>query len=636
MRSILTWNMEVSEIRSSSNELSSAPNSDTEGPYPTLAQSNASSGGIAVHSNANTTSTAFGAAASNTPSAGRQDPAPPKRKRRTKQEMEEAAALKAEKKQKVARKPRATPATTTATRKKLKTEGGVVTPVVQSIPQTPDSSAPRINQPLPVTSTTPVNNEAAKYSQNGFSNTTPSMNSQNPTLYNVTPQLQPQPQPPPPKARAMFDPVRGHATERTHDAFQQSTPIATPLQHSTPPRVAHYLTASPSLSSIMNPIETNTNDSRPSTAVRSEIDAPTAPFTATISKPEINTAMEVDQPVIQQEKKPVAEVISAAKPVSKPRAKEQPPPLPTGSGLLSSTLFGGDSQMDSKQDGNEKGPNIVLHIDLKDPNNKVINFARLAEEKYGFAALYPRQAAQKERLAKLAAAGAALERSVLGNKGGTSAGDSGDEDASVDIDRDSDNDGDITMSGVNGTGEAVNSGTDGAGTGPKRRKRKDEYDADDPFVDDSEMLWEAQAAASKDGFFVYCGPLVPEGEKPAVERYVNDTNYISTKLIITAELMVLSNEVAVAVEVVALDHGVAVELPLRQETRMVVVAKPVVLDQGGEVLLANLGSPKPNDYYESRRRRAENRRRLLPPNPAQFKHRLPKASSTCNFIFRNM
>jgi hypothetical protein len=59
------------------------------------------------------------------------------------------------------------------------------------------------------------------------------------------------------------------------------------------------------------------------------------------------------------------------------------------------------------------------------------------------------------------------------------------------------------------------------------------FSADD-FVDDSELAWEQQAAASKDGFFgqvlarlfgtlltrlaVYCGPLVPEGEKPAVDQ----------------------------------------------------------------------------------------------------------------------
>lgn len=231
--------------------------------------------------------------------------------------------------------------------------------------------------------------------------------------------------------------------------------------------------------------------------------------------------MVLDQPPPKKSaatKKTPSEAPTRATSPKPARAKEQAPPPPPGSGLLSASLFGGDSGADANQK-DAKGPNIVLHIDLKDPNNRVINFARMAEEKYGFAALYPRQAAQKERLAKVAAAGAALERSASGSKaGGTSGGDSGEEDLSVDIDRDSDNDGDVAMSGVNGQ-EAANSGTDAAEPKRRRRRKVEEYDQDDPFVDDSELLWEAQAAASKDGFFVYCGPLVPEGEKPAVERY---------------------------------------------------------------------------------------------------------------------
>ena len=54
----------------------------------------------------------------------------------------------------------------------------------------------------------------------------------------------------------------------------------------------------------------------------------------------------------------------------------------------------------------------------------------------------------------------------------------------------------------------------------KRLMKEDYYDKDDPFVDDTELAWEEQAAASKDGFFVYSGPLVPDGEKAVVERYV--------------------------------------------------------------------------------------------------------------------
>ena len=50
--------------------------------------------------------------------------------------------------------------------------------------------------------------------------------------------------------------------------------------------------------------------------------------------------------------------------------------------------------------------------------------------------------------------------------------------------------------------------------------KEDMYDKDDDFVDDTELAWEEQAAVSKDGFFVYSGLLVPEGEEAKVERYV--------------------------------------------------------------------------------------------------------------------
>ncbi|KAI5301929.1 hypothetical protein KEM55_001423, partial [Ascosphaera atra] len=52
----------------------------------------------------------------------------------------------------------------------------------------------------------------------------------------------------------------------------------------------------------------------------------------------------------------------------------------------------------------------------------------------------------------------------------------------------------------------------------KRRKQNEEYDRNDPFVDDTELAWQEHAAATKDGFFVYSGPLVPEGEKVVVEK----------------------------------------------------------------------------------------------------------------------
>ena len=228
--------------------------------------------------------------------------------------------------------------------------------------------------------------------------------------------------------------------------------------------------------------------------------------------------------------KKVSSNATSTAPSPKPtRNKEQPPPLPlpSGSGLLSSTLFGGSggggssSSTGNATTSSEKAPTVYVQVTLPKAENNIINFAQLAEAKYGFAALHPRLAAHKERLAKIAAASAALEKSAGGGKlNGIAAGDSGEDDLSVDVDRESDNDGDVAMTGAPGQGTAPNSGTDGAGTKKRRKRKVEEYDQDDPFVDDSEMAWEAQAAAAKDGFFVYYGPLVPEGTKAAVERYV--------------------------------------------------------------------------------------------------------------------
>ncbi|TVY49197.1 Histone promoter control protein [Lachnellula occidentalis] len=136
--------------------------------------------------------------------------------------------------------------------------------------------------------------------------------------------------------------------------------------------------------------------------------------------------------------------------------------------------------------------------------NKIINFTRMAEDRYGWDALHPRLAAQRDRLARVAAAGAALERNGSGR-------DSGD-DMSLDSDAEGSN---VEMGGMSDG----RTGTDGGVKKiPRKRKMKeDDYDKDDGFVDDTELLWEEQAAAATDGFFVYSGPLVPEGEKAPVE-----------------------------------------------------------------------------------------------------------------------
>ncbi|KAG6004011.1 hypothetical protein E4U21_001515 [Claviceps maximensis] len=147
-----------------------------------------------------------------------------------------------------------------------------------------------------------------------------------------------------------------------------------------------------------------------------------------------------------------------------------------------------------------QAPTIILSIPIKaGETNKYVNFMRLAEDRYGWDALHPRLAANRDRKARIAAATASLEKDELGRG-------SGDE-MSLDL-----SDGEAS--------NPENGGTSGPDTTLKPKKKRnfkeDQYDVEDDFVDDSEMLWEAQAAASRDGFFVYSGPLVPEEEKPAI------------------------------------------------------------------------------------------------------------------------
>lgn len=159
----------------------------------------------------------------------------------------------------------------------------------------------------------------------------------------------------------------------------------------------------------------------------------------------------------------------------------------------------------------KKAPTVILDVPLTG-ENQYVNFTRLAEEKYGFDALHPRLAAQRERLARVAAAGAALERAKKEGGSGMSA-----DEMSVDLSNDEGDNSNVEMGGVVGS----KSGEDAEK--PARKKRilkEDMYDVEDDFIDDTEQAWEEQAAVSMDGFFVYSGPLVPEGEEAKVERYV--------------------------------------------------------------------------------------------------------------------
>lgn len=167
-----------------------------------------------------------------------------------------------------------------------------------------------------------------------------------------------------------------------------------------------------------------------------------------------------------------------------PKPHRPTAPSTSGNGLLGGVLPGAPGN-----DTEPQLPNIHLHVPLNGEHNKYINFTKLAEDRYGWAALNPRLAKARERMMRA---------------------DSGDE-MMVDGSESESNVEDKPMGGADSAAEGKKL--------RKKRKNQDIYDKNDPFIDDTEMLWEEQAAASKDGFFVYSGPLVPEGEKPQIERY---------------------------------------------------------------------------------------------------------------------
>ena len=293
------------------------------------------------------------------------------------------------------------------------------------------------------------------------------------------------------------------APKRENDAKPPSPPEPKRPRLSPPLPVT---TQQPAKPSPRDPGQATSNASNSNTIIIMDVDMdkPSAPVNKTtnnVKKPSPNAST----------------AVSSSSHSPKPaRPKEAQVAISSGSGLLSGSIFGGGIDSTAPE---KTAPTVVLNVPLTG-DNQYVNFTRLAEEQYGFNALHPRLAAQRERLARVAAAGAALENA---NKSGGNSG-SGDE-MSVDLsDGEADNS-NVEMGGLNDGERIQKSGeeTGEAGVVKKPRKRtmkEDMYDKEDDFIDDTEMIWEEQAAASKDGFFVYSGPLVPPGQEPQVERYV--------------------------------------------------------------------------------------------------------------------
>lgn len=190
---------------------------------------------------------------------------------------------------------------------------------------------------------------------------------------------------------------------------------------------------------------------------------------------------------------------SSSAPTPKAARPTPDPPKGTGSGLLStSDLFGGPS---SSEPSERKGVNIDIRIPLNPKGGNHVNMAQEIIKKYGREAINPRAAAHRDQLLRIAAEQNKLE-------GGSA------DDMSVDLMSELEGDSNVEMGGM----DDENTGADGEAKPPrKRRKKVEEYDKDDDFIDDTELAWQEQAAVAKDGFFVYSGPLVPDGQQAQVE-----------------------------------------------------------------------------------------------------------------------
>jgi hypothetical protein len=146
---------------------------------------------------------------------------------------------------------------------------------------------------------------------------------------------------------------------------------------------------------------------------------------------------------------------------------------------------------------------IRLHVPLNGSSNVYINFASLAEKTYG-----PEIFNSKRLLGPQGFASSFLNHDRILDTG-SDGSEAEDDDASEKGD---------DPSAVETDAGGVKKKT------PIKRKRRqagaDKYDVEDPFIDDSEALMEQVAAASKDGFFVYSGPLIAEGERAKIDKYI--------------------------------------------------------------------------------------------------------------------
>lgn len=319
------------------------------------------------------------------------------------------------------------------------------------------------------------------------------------------------------QARSVFDPIRSASMENARLIGAQTSMPTSAYQSPTQPRPSSDVTMSyttiepPTHSMATATLRQTPTPTPPSGPIATEPKRQTPSKLASMPSPapaptmSTKKVIQLDGPAI--EKAPTKTVAKekpksrSASPKPAPRKKVSPPMLP-GNGLLSGADFGKKADSEPKQYAQVPNDCIVIDVPITGKTNNYVNFLKEVENKYGFDVAHPRIAEHRRRMAQMAAAGAAIE-----STSGTA-----DE---MSLDQSSAEDSDVEMAGAHG--EESGTATDAK----KKRaagKRGDKYNLEDDFIDDTELAWTEQALASKDGYFVWSGPLVQEGDTPSVER----------------------------------------------------------------------------------------------------------------------
>lgn len=208
----------------------------------------------------------------------------------------------------------------------------------------------------------------------------------------------------------------------------------------------------------------------------------------------------------------------ASSTINKAKTPQKLLPAPTiKSPSLVDVIAGNDKSKNQTQE-----PSVILNIplhstldnDYLDANGTVsFNFFSLVQEKYKPIKAQRDKSKVKQNLLNVL-------RSDLKDD------DEGDDVSMVDDEEEEDEEDIDEPNSSNTAGvTAANTNTINLENTPKKKSHPmkgksliGKYDIEDPFIDDSELLWEEQRASTKDGFFIYYGPLIEKGYYASLER----------------------------------------------------------------------------------------------------------------------